>query len=109
MAVVFDGMPPHYDMLYLRVAGTKETLSMPLNESFTDTDSITYDWRQSNKDMFVFYEDKKDGRQFKLTRQEFLDKLTQDIYTRQFKVVDVAIHPNGEMQPIEVTRILNVT
>jgi hypothetical protein len=106
MAVSYEGMPAAIDILYLKVAGTREVLSMPLTEAFEGTKNITYDWRLSTPATFVFNEEVPNGRQFRFPRQEFMLKLAAEIYESKYKITDLAIQAGGETQSPEVTRIL---
>lgn len=102
---IFD-TPYPYDYLFMKVAGAKQVVYLPLCEAVGFITGAVYDQKLSNNEQVVFIEKKPDGKTMKVPKKDLILKLQHDIYGDKFKIVDFIIQPEGEMQTAEVTQFL---
>ena len=110
--VLFEGMPYPLDLVYIRVAGNKEVLSLPFNEAMAILRNVEFDYQASKNSTGLFVikgdTDKETGKIFKVTKQELILILQRDIYENQYKITDVIIQPNSELMTTEVKSFIGI-
>jgi len=101
---LFDNVYPQ-DWLFLKVAGIKQAVGLPLCEAVVaSSGDIVYD-HQSSDDAVAVFKDSK-GKKARLNKKELLAKLQKDIYGDKMKVTDCVIQPADTAQTPEVTAFL---
>ena len=118
--VTFDGLYPD-TIVYLKVAGNKEVVSLPLSEALANLKNVVYDDDRSaelsqkeGKQCFSFVGDKetKEGvdkqKRFDVTDEELKTRLQIDIYENQYKIAAVAIQPEGKTLTPAVQQFLEI-
>lgn len=113
--VLFEGMPYQIPMIYLKVAGNKEVVSMPLWEAITVLKDISYDYNASiaeskiGKTHYVFKGENATGKAVEcITKEELIKHLQANIYNDKFKIVDMAIQPEDEHLIDAVNKLIGV-
>ena len=115
--VLFEGLPYPIDMLYLKVAGTKDVLSMPLMEALGILTNVSYDYRAScsktieaGVPYFVIKgdSDKEKNKIFVVSKAELIKRLQLDIYDDKFKITDLAVQPIDELLTTEVKTFIDL-
>ncbi len=104
---IFDGPVPH-DHVYMKLAGCKEVVSCPFCEAFTVVNDVVFDSKNSDNTTIVI-KGKQDNKLYKFTKADLIKRLQADIYgdtDPKFRITDLVIQPEGEMQTPEVTAFI---
>ena len=102
---LFDAPYPH-DFIFFKVAGEKRVSFMPLCEALAVVSGAVYDSKSSTKELMILIEPVKNGKIYKIKREDLIARLQHDIYKGTKKIIDYVIQPEGEMQLAEVTQFL---
>jgi hypothetical protein len=114
--VIFEDKAYPIDMLYLKVAGIREVISLPFIEAMAILINVSYKSRESiNKSVeraesvFVIEGDTETEKQrvFTVTKPELIKRLQMDIYKDEFKITDLAIQPRDEFILNEIREFIN--
>ena len=115
--VLFEGMPYPIAVVYLKVAGTKEPISLPFIEAMSMFTNVTFDHRASRtlteqgdgtKYSIKGDTEKAKNKTYIVSKQELMKKLELDIYNNQFKITDMAIQPMDELITEEVKQLIGL-
>ena len=117
--VIFDTIWPA-TIIYMKVAGNKEVVSMDIREAIATAKNVEYDQERSlalsEKEgqsivSFVCDKEKEDGtlekgKRFDMPVSSLAAKLEQDIYDGKAKITALAIQPEGLLLQPEVKQLL---
>ena len=114
--VIFEGMPYDIPMVYLRVAGMNEVLSLPFSEAMGFLTNTEFDHRASQaksangESNFVIKGDTPEskGKTYIVSKAELIKRLQSDIYGDKFKITDMAIQPEDELMTSEVKTLIGI-
>ena len=115
MAAIFEGRPFECAIVYLKVAGEKEVLSLPFTEALAILTNVEFDYESSisesqakNSAMFVIKgdTDKVKNKVYVVAKKELIERLQLDIYEDKQKITDIIIQPSDEMMTKAVQEFL---
>lgn len=115
--VTFDGMPFPIDVIYLKVAGTKEILSIPFTEALGILTDVSFDFRASNAKSIEEAEphyvikgdtEKEKNKTFVVSKRDLIKRLQLDIYEDKQKITDMVIQPMDELLTSEVQKFIEI-
>ena len=115
--VTFDGLPYPMDIIYLKVAGAKEVVSIPFTEALGILDNVSFDYRESKSKSiqeadqhYVIKGDteKEKNKTFVVSKRDLIKRLQLDIYEDKHKIADMAIQPMDELITSEVQQFIEI-
>lgn len=113
--VVFTGKPYEMDMLYMKIAGSTEVASIPVCEAFTGVRNVKYhrdrtmslsEKNGSYTVCFTADTDKDKNKSFDIPIQQLATTLEAEIFSKQCKISNIAVQPEGELLVTEVLQLI---
>jgi hypothetical protein len=113
--VIFENIPFPLTVVYLKVAGEKEPVSMPFVEALGILTNVSFDYRTSRKksketgsEFFVISGNTQEAnnKTYEVSKHALIERLQMDIYEDKQKISDLVIQPQDEMITREVLQFL---
>jgi hypothetical protein len=115
--VLFEGMPYPIPVIYLKLAGEKEVVSLPFTEALAILTNVSFDYKTSKETSkekgqvyYIITGDSEHGKNktYMVSKADAIQRLQQDIYDNKSKIADMVIQPEDERLTEEVKQLMGM-
>ena len=115
--VIFEGLPYPQAIIYIKLAGEKEIVSIPFNEALAILTDVQYDYRGSltlsteTNTQYVIKGNTEQAKNktFTVSKAELIKRLQSDIYEDNAQhIADLAIQPEDELMVSDVKKLIGI-
>lgn len=115
--VLFPGLPYPISIIYLKIAGSTDLVSIPFCEALDMLTNIEFDYEKTKEETqkegtqhYVFSGDDAQGKTqiYIVTQREMIQHLEKGIYANKYKIADMAVQPVDELIVEEVKKLTGI-